>query len=265
VRPAVVRTTEDILGFAVTTEPLDALVERSVGWIAAGDRGRSFVCLNPHSLEVARRDPAFAAAIRAADFVVPDGVGIVVASRLLGGGLRRRVTGSDLFRGVNAALDARGGSCFFLGSTEGTLGEMRRRMAREYPRVRVVGCHAPQFAPAFSASEVREMVDAVNAVRPDVLWVGMTAPKQELWISANRAALDAGLLGPVGAVFDFFTGNVPRPAPWFRDHGLEWLPRLVRQPRRLWRRNFVSGPAFLLRVLRQRLWARSVRGCNGGP
>lgn len=254
---------ENILGFPVATETLAALVQRALRWVEGGERGRYFVCANPHSLMVARRVPAFANAILAADFVAPDGVGIVFASQLLGGVIRRRVTGMDLFQAVNARLDATGGSCFFLGSTPENLGEIRHRMALEYPRVEVSGTHAPPFRRVFSAADSRDMLAAVNAARPDVLWVGMTAPKQETWVGAHRGELDAGLIGPVGAVFDFFTGNVPRSPRWFLDHGLEWLPRLIRQPGRLWRRNLVSSPAFVLAVLRQRLVARSPRGRDG--
>lgn len=251
---------EDILGFTVTTEPLEALVDRALAWIAAGDKGRYFVCANPHSLEVARRDGSFARAIREADFVVPDGAGIVLASRLLGGAIRGRITGTDLFLAVNARLEIEGGRrCFFLGSTPGNLARIGRRMAEVFPRVEVAGWHAPPFKPSFDAGDDRAMVRAVNAARPDVLWVGMTAPKQENWVHAHRGELDAGLIGPVGAVFDFFTGNAVRSSPWFQRHGLEWLPRLVREPGRLWRRNVVSSPAFLLRVLRER-----AGGARGG-
>ena len=256
--------TESILGYRVSTESLEVLADRAVGWVRAEGRGRYFVCANPHSLEVARRDPLFSRAIHEADCVVPDGAGIVLASRLLGGAIKRRVTGMELFRAVNARLEAAGGgSCFFLGSTPEHLQDIRRAMAREYPRIEVSGCYSPPFKASFSLRESREMLDAVNAAGPEVLWVGMTAPKQETWAWANRGALDARLIGPIGAVFDFFTGNVPRPGPWFQDHGLEWLPRLLRQPRRLWRRNLVSNPAFLLRVLRQRLAASRLRGPGG--
>ena len=256
--------TENIIGFPISTEPLDALVDRSLSWIASAERGHYFVCANPHSLEVARQDALFAQAIFEADFVVPDGVGIVYASRLLGGVIRQRIAGADLFRAVNARLSAEGGRrCFFLGSTPGNLENIRRRMASEYPGVELSGCYSPPFKPAFSTEESKEMVDAVNVARPDLLWVGMTAPKQETWVSAHRSELDVKFIGPVGAVFDFFTGNVPRSSPWFLDHGLEWLPRLLRQPGRLWRRNFVSSPAFLLRVLRQRFAAGTLQGRDG--
>jgi N-acetylglucosaminyldiphosphoundecaprenol N-acetyl-beta-D-mannosaminyltransferase len=96
------------------------------------------------------------------------------------------------------------------------------------------------------------MVEAVNRVRPDILWVGMTAPKQEKWIYLNRNRLEVRFIGAVGAVFDFYAGNVKRSHPIFQRLGLEWLPRLLREPRRLFKRNFVSSPLFLYRVFRQR-------------
>lgn len=258
------KRTESILGFPVSTETLDALVGRSLCWIASAEQGRYFVCANPHSLEIGLKEPLFARALHEADFVVPDGAGIVLASRLLGGVIRQRITGMDYFRAINARLDAAGGyRCFFLGTTLGNLENIRRRMAREYPRIEVAGVHSPPFRPAFTGRESQEMVDAINDARPDVLWVGMTAPKQETWVHAHRKELHAGFIGPVGAVFDYFTGAVPRAAPWFLDHGLEWLPRLARQPGRLWRRNLVSSPVFLLRVARQRLVA-GVRGGRDG-
>ena len=97
------------------------------------------------------------------------------------------------------------------------------------------------------------MIGAVNRAGPDVLWVGMTAPKQEKWIYENRDKLHVKLIAAVGAVFDFYTGNVKRSHPWFLEHGLEWLPRLLQEPRRLWRRTFISAPVFFWLVFMQRI------------
>ncbi len=274
--------TEDCLGYGVTTREAAAcvaLMERwVVGWaVSAGDAapadgvemagdvevagvavgsggGRWLACANPHSLEVARADAAFAAALHAADLLVPDGVGMVLASRILGGRIRARVTGSDIFLGLNAALSARGGtSCFFLGSTDENLAAIRDRMAADFPGVRVAGVYSPPFRDEFTDADDAAMVAAVNAAAPDVLWVGMTALKQEKWLHRNLAQLETvRFAAAVGAVFDFYTGRVRRSHPAFRRLGLEWLPRLLRQPRRLWRRNFVSNPRFLMRVIWQR-------------
>lgn len=246
-------TTERILEYPVNREGRDACVKRCMDWLEAGGDTRYFVCANPHSLEVARKNRRFDSAIHAADLVLPDGAGIVLASQFLGGSISGRVTGSDLFHGVCRGLNqAGGGRCFFLGSTNRTLGVIKERMAQVYPNVHVSGTFSPPFAPVFSEAENRAMIRQVNESRSDVLWVGMTAPKQECWIYENRGQLNVPLAGPVGAVFDFFAGTVPRSHPWFQRRGMEWLPRLLKQPRRLWQRNFVSSPAFLWRVFRQR-------------
>ena len=251
---------EDILGYRVTTITLEACLNRILAWIegaAAGEnQARYLACLNPHSIEIARRDPAFTTALHDADLAVPDGVGMLIASRILGGRIRRRITGSDIFWGLNDLLNVRGGrSVFFLGSTPEALARIIERMASDYSNIRVAGVYSPPFREAFSDEENAAMVEAINRTRPDVLWVGMTAPKQEKWVHEHRDQLEVRFIGPVGAVFDFFIGRVQRSHPLFQRMGLEWLPRLLQEPRRLWRRNFVSNPSFLLRVIRARLAA----------
>ncbi len=246
-------TTEDILGYRVLQDPQAYCLDAIADWIATGDRHRWLACLNPHSYVLALNDSPFAQALRAADWLIPDGAGIALASKLLGGHIHDRITGSDVFWGLNQRLDARGGcSCFFLGSTEDTLRQITARMARDYPNIRVAGVYAPPFKTEFSAEDNQAMLAAINAVRPDVLWVGMTAPKQEKWIDRHQDRLDVKFSAAVGAVFDFYSGRVKRSHPVFQRLGLEWLPRLLQQPRRLWPRTGISAPIFLWHVLRQR-------------
>jgi N-acetylglucosaminyldiphosphoundecaprenol N-acetyl-beta-D-mannosaminyltransferase len=246
--------TENILGYRVTTAPAAVCIARILQWIAVGERGRYLVCANPHSLEVARGDGIFSEALRQADLVVPDGIGVVLASRLLGGEIRERITGSDIFLGLNGALnEQKRGSVFFLGASEATLACMVEKMRMDFPGLTVAGVYAPPFKAQFSASDNEAMLAAVNRARPHVLWVGMTAPKQEKWIHQNREKLNVPFIGAVGAVFDFYTGKVKRSHPVFQKAGLEWLLRLVQEPRRLWRRNFVSNPLFVLHVIKEHL------------
>jgi len=201
-------------------------------------------------------DPAFALALHGADWRVPDGAGIVLASRWLDGRITQRVTGSDIFQGLNERMHEHGGlSCFFLGSTEATLAKIRARLAREYPGVRVAGTYSPPYRTAFSEAETAAMLAAIAAAKPDVLWVGMTAPKQEKWLHQHRDQLAVPFAAAVGAVFDFYAGNVRRSHPFFLRYHLEWLPRLLQEPRRLWRRNLVSTPLFLTWVAREK-WRR---------
>jgi N-acetylglucosaminyldiphosphoundecaprenol N-acetyl-beta-D-mannosaminyltransferase len=226
-----------------------------IEWLKADHRGhRYFVCANPHSLEVARGDREFELAIKSADLVVPDGIGIVIASRILGGSIRERITGMDIFLGLSAALNKETGfRYFFLGSTQDNLKRIEEKMRKDFPGITISGTYSPPFKHEFSDKDNMIMVDNVNRAGSDVLWVGMTAPKQEKWIYQNRDRLNVKFIGAVGAVFDFYTGNVKRSHPAFQKMGLEWLPRLLRQPRRLWKRNFVSNPSFLMRVISSRI------------
>ncbi|MDS4027991.1 MAG: WecB/TagA/CpsF family glycosyltransferase [Candidatus Contendobacter sp.] len=237
-------------------QSVTACVADVVAWIKQAKPDmpcRWLACLNPHSYAVALNDPPFAQALHAADWLIPDGAGIILASKLLGGQIHERVTGSDVFWGINRYLDARGGySCFFLGSTEDTLRQITVRMAHDYPNLRVAGVYSPPFKAEFSAADNQAMIAAVNAARPDVLWVSMTAPKQEKWLHQHQAQLNVKFAAAVGAVFDFYTGRVKRSHPIFQRWYLEWLPRLLQEPRRLWRRMIVSAPIFLWHVLRQR-------------
>jgi N-acetylglucosaminyldiphosphoundecaprenol N-acetyl-beta-D-mannosaminyltransferase len=249
--------TENILGYDIARSDKVRCIELIMSWLREGKRRKYFVCANPHSLETAQCDKEFEEAIKAADLIVPDGAGIVLASRILHGGIRERVTGSDIFWGLNAGLNReKGHSCFFLGSTDDTLCKIREKMAQDYTNITVAGVYSPPFRQEFSDEEESLMVDAVNRAAPDVLWVGMTAPKQEKWVFRNRHRLDAGFIAPVGAVFDFYTGRVKRSHPFFQSIGFEWLPRFLQEPARLWRRNLISNPHFVMRVLRERLAAR---------
>ena len=248
---------EQILGYHITTYPLHNIISQIIKWIESTER-KYFVCANPHSLEIARKDPLFEKAIKESDLIVPDGVGIVIASRILGGSIRERITGYDIFWGLSKELNKRGGySYFFLGSTDENLKKIREKMERDFPDIKVAGTYSPPFKPEFSEEDNRVMVEIINEAAPDVLWVGMTAPKQEKWIYRNRDSLNVKFMGPIGAVFDFYTGRVKRSHPIFQKMGLEWLPRLLREPGRLWRRNFISNPTFLLRVIQQRLTKNS--------
>jgi N-acetylglucosaminyldiphosphoundecaprenol N-acetyl-beta-D-mannosaminyltransferase len=244
---------EDILEYPVTTLSRNDCIATVTGWIENGAKGKYFVCANPHSLEVAKTDREFNGALKSADLVVPDGVGLVIASRILGGAIHERVTGSDIFQGVNSELNKRKGhSVFFLGSTQDNLEKMIYKMESDFPNIRVVGTFSPPFKEDFSHEENLMMIETINRTKPDVVWVGMTAPKQEKWIYENRENLHVKVLGPIGAVFDFYTGKVKRPTTIFQKSGLEWLPRFFREPRRLWKRNFISNPKFILRVIRFR-------------
>jgi len=257
---------EDIVGYKVGTLGVQASVADVVSWVRnkrdadTVDQSKWLATLNPHSYAVALNDVNFSRALLDADWLTPDGVGIVLASKVLGGQIRERVTGSDIFWGVMKELNhLGGGSVFFLGTTDETLNEIRERMLVDFPNLYVAGTYAPPFKKNFSDDDNERMLTAINSVSPDVLWVGLTAPKQEKWLYENSGKLNVRFAAAVGAMFDFYVGRVKRSHPIFQKLGLEWFPRLIQEPRRLWKRMFVSAPIFMWHVLRARLQKRYKR------
>jgi len=174
---------ENILGYEVDDLGVQACCDDVFSTLQAPGK-HWLACVNPHSYAASLDDDHFSKVLKSADWLVPDGVGVVIASRALGGNIADRITGSDVFYGIHERMNAQGGMrVFFLGASEETLAEIRKRMARDYPRIDVAGTYSPPFKPEYSQAELEEMIAAVNAVKPDVLWVGMTAPKQEKWLS----------------------------------------------------------------------------------
>jgi N-acetylglucosaminyldiphosphoundecaprenol N-acetyl-beta-D-mannosaminyltransferase len=208
--------------------------------------------LNPHCFIEAKNDPVYMESLSESDLLLPDGVGIVIAARILAGRKIERIAGSDLHKIILDNLNKSGGSCFYLGSTEATLLKIKERLEKEKPHIRC-GFFSPPFRQQFSETENQAMTDKINEFNPDVLFVGMTAPKQEKWVYMNRTRLNVQTICSIGAVFDFYAGTVKRPGQFWISLGLEWLPRLLREPRRLWRRNFISNPLFMWYVLKEKI------------
>lgn len=251
--------TVNILGYETSAVGLSGDIEAAWKILERGRSGRYMACSNPHSLVEARKDSAFSRALSEADILLPDGVGIVVAARLLGLDLHERVTGSDFFSELSRQAESREGlRYFFMGSTGPVLERVVSRLNSEFPQIEVCGVYSPPFKDELDDEDNAEIIRRVNEARPDVLWVGMTAPKQEKWIHKNKDRLNVPLIGAIGAVFDFYAGTKRRAPEWACKLGLEWLPRLLREPRRLFRRNFVSSPLFLMMVLRQKFWKKAV-------
>jgi N-acetylglucosaminyldiphosphoundecaprenol N-acetyl-beta-D-mannosaminyltransferase len=211
---------------------------------------KSLFCFNPHSYYISCSDNVFSNALRSSEYLIPDGIGVLFASIILGKNIEARVTGSDVFLGVHDRINnEKNYSVFFLGSSDANLKKIRERMANDYPNISVAGTYSPSYKDQYTDDELDDMIKIINKSKVDVLWVGMTAPKQEKWIYQNLDRLNVKFIAAVGAVFDFYTGNVMRSPLIFQRLGLEWLPRLVQQPKRLWRRMFISAPFFLWHVL----------------
>lgn len=244
----------DIMGYPVSGKDICSLVKMVEGFIRTRNGSVHYMaCLNPHSFIVAEDDKNFNKALKSAEILLADGAGIAVAAALLGVKLHSRIAGFEFFQAVNGLSRKRSIRMFFLGSTHYVLGKLEDRMKIDYPHADVVGTYSPSFNQEFSEEENKLMINAINSAKPDVLWVGMTAPKQERWIYANREKLDVGFVGAIGAVFDFYAGTKYRAPGWVCRIGLEWLPRFFMEPRRLWKRNLISTPKFLYRIIQWRL------------
>ena len=210
--------------------------------------------INAHSYNTALKDPLFAESLQKGDVLIPDGASIVMACRWLKAKSQptERIAGWDLFELEMERLNRKGGKCFFMGSSEKVLGLIREKAARVYPNI-TVETYSPPYKPEFSEEDNRAIIHAINTAKPDLLWIGMTAPKQEKWTYTHWNELDIDChCGNIGAVFDFFAGTVERAPKWWQEHSLEWLYRLMKEPRRMWRRYIIGNALFLLNVAKEK-------------
>jgi N-acetylglucosaminyldiphosphoundecaprenol N-acetyl-beta-D-mannosaminyltransferase len=248
---------QEFLGVRFEARNLESVIESAMASVHLRRPTFNFACANPHSLVTAKADPQFQRALRACSVVVADGVGVTLVSRAVGVDVGPRITGNDFFLSMMMQINRRGGRVFFLGSRDEVLERIVARARRDYPNVHVDVLSPPygEWSEQTNSELKRRIVEA----RPDVLWVGMTAPRQEKWVHRNLHALDVPVVGSIGAVFDFYAGTVRRAPQWLCDLGFEWLYRLAHEPSRLWRRTLISAPAFLWLVLREHLLSTNRR------
>lgn len=246
-----------LLGIRIGSYNLEGLLEASMQAIVERRSQFTFACANPHSLVVAQSDEKFRSALQSCSAVVADGVGVSVTSRLLGSDVGPRITGTDFFLGVMSRINRRGGKVFFLGSTPFVLDRIVSRTSTEFPNVQI-GVRSPPFG-EWTDQVNQDLIAAIRAAQPDVLWIGMTAPKQEKWVHDYASLCGVPVIGSIGAVFDYYADTIHRAPKWVCRLGLEWLYRLVGEPRRLWRRTLISAPVFLWFALRERFALRMHR------
>ncbi len=227
---------------------------RSRQELAALPAGKLMInTINAHSYNVAQRDERFAQALQSGE-LVPDGASIVKACRWLDAEYqpKERIAGWDLFQFEMKRI-GEGATVMFMGSSPNVLQRIEERMRQDYPTLHVV-TYSPPYKPTFDEEENRQILDAIKEANPDLLWIGMTAPKQEKWVYDNWARLDVHChVGAIGAVFDFYAGTLRRAPLWWQSHGLEWLYRLLREPRRMWRRYLVGNTKFIYYIMKEKL------------
>ena len=212
--------------------------------------------INAHSYNSAKKDELFAEALIKGDYLIPDGASIVKACRWIKAKSRpkERIAGWDLFEFEMRRLNENQNEnenkkrVMFMGSSEKVLELIRKKAAEVYPNIEVV-TYSPPYKPVFTDEDNRAIVEAINEANPDLLWIGMTAPKQEKWTYSHWNELNIHChVGTIGAVFDFFAGTYKRAPQWWQDHSLEWLYRLLKEPKRMWRRYVLGNPLFLWNI-----------------
>lgn len=211
--------------------------------------------INAFSYDNARKDVLFSEALQKGDVLIPDGISIVKACRFLNAKSqpKERIAGWDLFVYEMEKLNRVGGKVMFLGSSDAVLNLIRQRVAEKYPKIEV-DTYSPPYKPEFSDEENEAMISAINHSNPDLLWIGMTAPKQEKWAYTHLDRLDVHChIGTIGAVFDFFAGTVKRAPERWQRAGLEWLYRLLSEPRRMWRRYFIGNAKFIYYIMLEKI------------
>ena len=244
----------NVLGVGIGRVNMALAVAAIRDWVAS--RARVYVCVCPvHSVMECRRSEEVRRVFNAAGMVTPDGMPLVWAARLQGQAGVERVYGPDLLLAQLADSVAAGHRHYFYGGREGVAERLAAAMSARFPGLEVVGRETPPFGPLDEIC-TPDAAARINAERPDIVWVGMSSPRQDLWMARMRGLLDAPVLVAIGAAFDFHTGSVRQAPRWMQRSGLEWLFRLLVEPRRLWRRYVYDNPRFLwefgLQMLRLR-------------
>lgn len=245
-------TTVDILGVRVTAITVPELHERLRHHI---ERGRKALVLNAnvHCLNIAWEQDWYRALLNEADIVFCDGAGVQLAALLLGHRIPQRITYADWMWELALFAERRGYSLFFVGGRPGVADSAAQQLVRRFPRLRILGSQHGYFDKSKDSADNQALVGRLNALKPDILVVGMGMPLQEKWLKENWESVEASVALTGGAVFDYVSGHLRRPPNWMSQHGLEWLGRLFIEPRRLWRRYLIGNPLFLWRTIRQRL------------
>lgn len=210
--------------------------------------------INAHSYNTAQKDVVFAEALTNGDVLIPDGASIVKACRWIKAKSqpKERIAGWDLFvhemERVNKENEGAKKKVMFLGSSNNVLALIKARAEKDYPNIEVI-TFSPPYKPVFSDEDNRMMIESINNTKPDLLWIGMTAPKQEKWTYEHWNELNINChAGTIGAVFDFYAGTIQRAPMWWQEHSLEWLYRLLKEPKRMWRRYLIGNILFLWNI-----------------
>lgn len=241
----------NILGVGISVLNLPAALEAIAN--AVRTRRKGYICVTGvHGVMEAQNDMAFRKILNEAFLCTPDGMPMVWMGKLNGHREMRRVYGPDLMLDVCAWSETSGCRHFFFGGASGVVEQLQQKLTTRFPQLQIVGTYTPPFR-ALNPEEAVDLIHRINGLKPDIVWIGLSTPKQEKFMAQYWQKLDVTLLVGVGAAFDFHAGRVPQAPAWMQRNGLEWLFRLRQEPRRLWRRYLKNNPIFVFRVLCQLL------------
>lgn len=244
----------NILGVGISAITMAQTLEQITAWIE--NRVRRYVCVcTAHTVMECQRSEAVHRAVNGAGLATPDGMPLVWLGRWQSQAAISRVYGPDLMLALCQLSVLRGYSHFFYGGAPGVPELLASKLRARLPGLEVAGTISPPFRP-LTPSEDAQIVEAINQAQPDIVWVGLGTPKQDLWMAAQRSQLNAPILIGVGAAFDLLSGRIPQAPRWMQQRGLEWLFRLWQEPQRLWYRYLVYNPLFVFQVMIQALGLR---------
>jgi len=244
----------DVDFLSISMEEAIALIERV---ISDGDK-QCVSFINADCLNISCKDEDYRNLLKSQNIVLPDGAGINIACRMIGERLAANLNGTDLVPQLWQLSPTKGHRFYLLGAEPGVTERMKAKLEETYPGIHIVGHHHGYFE---KGDETEEVIQQINATKPNVLLVAFGAPRQEKWIFEHKDKIDSNLLMGVGGLFDFYSGDKKRAPMWMRNSGLEWLYRLYLEPGRLWRRYIVGNPLFVYRVFR---WKRAARVTTSG-
>jgi len=240
----------DVLGVGVSAINMDMAVAEVTRWIEEDER--NYVCVTGvHGVMESQSDPELLRIHNESGLTTPDGMPMVWSAHKAGADHVSRVYGPDLMLELCERAAERGWTAYLYGGKEGVPELLTERLQARFPGLEIVGAYSPPFR-ELSEAEEAAIVEEINRVDPDIVWVGLSTPKQERWVAKHVDRLQARALLAVGAAFDFHAGLVPQAPSWMQRSGLEWLFRLAKEPKRLWRRYLGNNPRFLWAILRRR-------------
>jgi N-acetylglucosaminyldiphosphoundecaprenol N-acetyl-beta-D-mannosaminyltransferase len=244
-----------VLGTRIDAVQIPGVIAQMQGWIARRDACRYIAVTGMHGVTEAKHDPQLRAALASANLVVPDGMPLIWLGRRHGFALPRRVYGPELMLRFWQQTGSARYRHFFYGGAPGIADGLARKFQRQFPSHQIAGTLSPPYRD-LTRDEEQEICSVIHHSKADIVWVGLGTPKQERWMHDHQERLNVPVLVGVGAAFDFHAGRVRSAPTWMGDHGLEWLFRLVQEPRRLWRRYLLRGSEFaalaILELLRQK-------------